>query len=416
MRRALALLLTLPLLGLAATLVPPASAGETFYRVVRELDSRFDAAGYTCTGEPAAAPTIRIGLSEVHVRGQGSMLVRSGADTTAAPLLVDPAKPSKVSWYAWPTEGADPHGLWRVEMNDDVLTSDPLPLAPRSWNRLWLADATLHSGDWSGTIADYIAEFGKGEHWKVGLLTGDCLGSPEVRLDAIGTRTSTFDFEARTWLTLKVADPSGNRWTLLDYGDPFQVVVGAHRWDAAADRARSVADARVTFLRRWAGTHRWTPVAHLHTADNGRVALEGVAKRAAYWRAVWHRSPEPVPSPDSYQGSTVVFSLPVVDGRRCQVAEDAPLTCARVTVSRGRVVLSGHARPGGSAIVHLRTYPDETMGEPLVHKQTRLDHNGRWRIAFSTGSRDELFAVVDADATSRRNWTNFSARIPLRVR
>lgn len=413
MRRALALLLVVPLLGLAPGWVSPALGGETFFRVVRELDVRFDVAGFTCAGEPSTAPTARIGVSDIHVGGQGSLLLRSAAGTLGGTLLVDPAKPSRVVWHAWPVAGTDPRGVWRVEMNGDVLSSDPVPLAPGTWTRTGVNDLTLHNGDWSGTIDDYIAQFGKGDHWKVGLLTGDCLDSAEVRLDAIGTRTATYDFEARSWLTLRIAARADA--TLLEYGDPFDVVVRANRWDTDADRARRVEGARVTFLRRWADGHTWKHIAAARTGTDGRAVLHQVSHRRAYWRAVWHRSPAPVPSDRVYQGSDVAFSPPYVDGRRCRYVDDYPLTCARVTVSRGRVVLSGRGRPGGSAVVHLYLYRDESFGEPLLHRQDRLDRHGRWRIAFPTGSRHELFAQLGAKPTSDRNWVTYNPGIPLRV-
>lgn len=416
MRGGSLLLTALALVG-AVVVVSPARAGDTYYQEVRELDGRFDVAGYSCTGEPAAAPTTRIGLSDVHVRGQGSMLVRSAAATLAAPMLVDQRKPSKVLWYAWPTGGTDPRGEWRVEMNGAVLTSEPLALTPRSWNRLWLDDATLHSGDWSGTISEYIAEFGKGGHWKVGFLTGDCLGSPEVRLDAIGTRLATFDFEARSWLDVKVLNEDGSRWLSVRYGEPFRVVARANRWDSAADQGRPVEGARVVFERRWAGTRTWRPVAHERTAADGRAVLEGVSHRAAWWRAVWRRSPEPVPSEESYQGSDTVWSLPLVNGRRCTADGDPALACTTVTVRSGRVVLSGHARPGGSAIVHLYLYDGPSMsGLPLLHQQVRLDRDGHWRIAFATGDHDRLYARLDTEQTTKRHWPGLVLSVPLRVR
>ena len=410
------LLLTALALVATAVVVSPARAGDTYYQVVRELDGRFDVAGYTCTGEPAAAPTTRIGLSDEHVRGQGSMLLRSAADTAAAPMLVDQRKPSKVLWYVWPTGGTDPHGQWRIEMNGDVLTSDPVSLTPRSWNRLWLDDFTLHTGDWSGTISDYVAEFGKGHHWEVGLLTGDCLGSPEVRLDAIGTRLATFDFEARSWVDLKVLDQDGSRWLSVGYGEPFRVVARASRWDAAADRGQPVAGARVVFERRWAGTHTWKPVAQDRTAATGRAVLEGVSHRAAYWRAVWHRSPEAVPSEEAYQGSDTVWSLPLANGRRCTADGDPALACTPVTVPAGRVVLSGRARPGGSAIVHLYLYEGRSMsGLPLLDKQVRLGRDGHWRLAFATRDHDRLYARLDTEQTTKRHWPGLLLSVPLRV-
>ena len=416
MRGGSLLLTALALVG-TAVVVSPARAGDTYYQEVRELDARFDVAGYTGTGEPAAAPTTRIGLSDVHLRGQGSMLVRSAAGTVGAPMLVDQRKPSKVLWYAWPTGGTDPLGQWRVEMNGDVLTSDPLPLTPQSWNRLWLDDATLHAGDWSGTISEYIAEFGKGDHWKVGLLTGDCLGSPEVRLDTIGTRLATYDFEARTWVDLEVLNRTGSRWTSIKYGEPFRVVARANRWDSDADHGRPVEDARLVFLRRWAGTHTWKPVAHARTDTDGRVVLEQVSRRAAYWRAVWHRSPAPVPSEHVDQGSDTVLSLPAVNGQRCTATGDWPSDCARVTVSPGRVVLTGRGSPAGSAVVHLWLYDGRTLGGPLLlHRQDRLGSDGRWRIAFSTGTHDELYARLGARPTSKRHWASFVGSVPLSVR
>ncbi len=415
MRRALALLLAVPIIGLAPVLAPPA-AGETYYHVVRALDDRFDVAGYTCAGEPAAAPTARIGVSEVHLSGQGSMLVRSARDTVGAPMLVDPRKPGKVAWNAWPFEGADPQATWRVEMNGDVLTSDPIALTPNSWNHLYLPDATLHDGDWSGTIADYIAQFHKGRHWKVGLLTGDCLGSPQVRLDEIGTRQFTYDFEARSWVTLKVVNKDGTQWGTVRYGEPFRVIARANRWDQEAGHGHPVADARLAFQRRWAGTHRWTTVARERTGRTGRVVLPQLSERAAYWRAVWQRSPQPVPSDEAYQGSDVVYSRPAVNGTPCTPrSEEQPWDCARVTVPAGRVVVSGRAEPGGSGRIHLWVY----AGDPrqlVTQDEAPIGADGRWRFAFSTADHDALSVDLDGRQTSKRHWAGPVGQIPLTVR
>lgn len=415
MRRALALLLAVPLLGPTLRTAPPAVAGDTSYEVVRELDSRLDVSGFTCAGEPGAAPTVRIGLSDVRVHGQGSMLLASAPDTTSAPMLVDRVKPSTVGWYVWPTSGTDPRGTWRVEMNGEVLSSDPIALTPGAWNRLRLPDAPLRTDGWAGTISQYISEFGKGEHWRIGFLTGGCLDSPEVRIDAIGTRLDTFDFEARTWVGLRVVDGAGAPGS-LDHGEPFRVVARAHRWDATADRGRSVAGAHVVFLRRWAGTRAWRPVAHRTTDRHGRAVVDGTANRSAEWRAVWRRDPEPVPSEDVRQSSDIVFSLPSVEGRRCTPAADERFRCEPARVSAGRVVLSGRARPGGSAVVHLYLYADERLGEVLLHKQDRLDRDGRWRIAFSTRAYDEAYARLWPRATTRRHSPGVLRSVPLVVR
>lgn len=416
MRRALALLLAVPIVGLAPLLASPA-AGETYYHVVRALDDRFDVAGFTCTGEPAAAPTARIGVSDVHLGGQGSMLVRSAPDSVGAPMLVDPRKPGKVAWNVWPTEGADPQARWRVEMNGDVLTSDPIALTPRSWNNLYLPDATLHAGDWSGTIADYIAQFHKGQHWRVGLLTGDCLGSPEVRLDEIGTRQFTYDFEARSWVMLKVLNKDGTQWGTVRYGEPFRVIARANRWDPKAGHGHPVADAHLAFQRRWAGTHRWRTVARERTGDTGRVVLPSVSERAAYWRAVWHRSPQPVPSDMAYQGSDLVYSVPLVNGTPCtpRSEEEQPWSCARMTVPAGRVVLSGHASPGGAGRIHLYVYAG-TSRELVSEDEVPIGDNGHWRVAFPTAGHDALTVALYGRQTTKQHWAGPVGQIPITVR
>jgi hypothetical protein len=87
-----------------------------------------------------------------------------------------------------------------------------------------------------------------------------------------------------------------------------------------------------------------------------------------------------------------------------------------VKVPAGRVVLSGRARPGGSAIVHLYLYDGPSMsGLPLLEKQVRLGRDGHWRIAFATGDHDRLYARLDTEQTSKRHWPGLLLSVPLRV-
>lgn len=279
MRRGLGICL---LALLAPLLGTPAEAGDNTYVVVRAVDE-LALIGQTCAGEDADPPETRIGLSRSRVVGHGSLALTTAADAVGGLLVSQPRPLRGVRYWASTPAGGAPQGRWHVEVNDDVLTSDPIDLQAGRWDRYDLADATLTDGDgWTGSIEEYIAEFGKGHRWSVGLLTGGCLGSPEVRLDAIGTRRAQYDFEARVWLTIEAEGGT--------------VSARAWKYDARNNRTEPVSDARVTLLRRGPQDGHFHPAHTARTDDRGRVSLRVNASRETSWRATWQRRPQNVPS------------------------------------------------------------------------------------------------------------------------
>lgn len=414
MRRILALLLAVPLAALAGAVTAPAHAGDTTYVVVRALESsldRFDRSSFDCAGEPAGGqPGLTLKVSPIHVHGQGSLLVRGAPDYQSGLMLRSPAKPRTIDWPVYPLTGEAPQARWRVEMNDDVLTSDPIPLERDTWNALHVDEATLSDGaGWTGTIEDYIAEFGKGDSWRVGLLTGGCLDSREVRIDAIGARQVTYDFEPRNWVVLTATTTDGRDGTLVDYGDRFRLTARANHYDLGSDSSHRVDGTRLVFQRRWAGSPRWRTVTSRTTDERGVATVSGTADRAAYWRVVWRRSDTTIPSDPAYQGSKVVLSKPSANGERCRIEGPGyPRTCRPIRVDRGRVVLSGTARPGGSAII------DVEAGDST--REVRVDRRGHWRATFPTDDTDRLTVEVRVRSASPKHFASGGWVLPLRVR
>jgi hypothetical protein len=416
MRRTLIFIAALPLLG-SGLFAAPAHAGDDHYVPVRGLDDRFEVVGWDCAGAAAAAPAGKIGESAGPRPGRGGARVTPAADTLGGLLVRDPHPLRGVQYLVnvIASDTATPQGRWRVEVNGDVLTSDPVRLDRDSWTRVWLSDATLHGPDgWTGSIEDYLAEFGKGAHWSAGLLTGPCLDSDEVRLDGIGTRHALYDFEPRTWLTLRVREDGPPYDGRLDAGDPFVVQARAHRWDVAAGRAVLVRDADIVLQRTLFPKSSWETITHAAT-------WRGTADRSAYWRATWQRPDGAIRTAGTRQTSYAHASDPKVDGRRCSPDPDVlplPPTCRTVTVDAGRVVFSGTGTPPRSSKIRVDVRTDSFDGPLLSRQGANLGRDGRWRVAIDTGTHDHLYVQVNVLATSDRHelMGGGTMRFPLAVR
>jgi hypothetical protein len=416
MRRALALLLVVPLACLGGTLTTPARAGDNTYVVVRALDDRFEEVGETCAGEPAGPPELAIGLSDIHYRGQGSMRV-SAVDTLGGVLVEQPKPLRGVMWPVWtPADSAMPQGQWRVEMNGEVLASTAVDLTPGAWQRVDLEDAVLSNGSgWTGSIEDYVAEFGKGDTWAAGFLTGGCLASPEARVDVVGTRKAGYDFEARTWVSVRVRGPNGGNGATLASGQRFVLTATAQRYSLDTDTAQPVEGAHLRLLRRWSGIRDWEGVLAVRTGPDGVARFAARALRASWWRAVWIREPNDVPSDPAFQSSNVVLGDPAADGAPCRLRPSTfPPTCRTITVDRGTVTLSGSGRPPGAATLRAQVHAGGPDGPVIATKTVRLRQHG-WTIDVATGARDRLTVEVTAQATSRRHFVSGTWLLPLRV-
>lgn len=412
-RRA-ALALTAPLVLGAALLAAPASAGDDHYITVRALDDRFEVVGQTCAGDPGDLPDVRIGASDLTWRGRGSARVTAAPETTGGLLVRDPRPLHGAQYIVRATTGDAPTAQWRVEVDDDVLLSDPVHLERDAWLRVWLDDAVLHGPDgWTGSIDDYLAEFGKGDHWAAGLLTGPCLDSDEVRLDGIGARHDLYDFEPRTWTTVQVREDGPPYDGRLDAGDPFVVRGVAHRWDVRSDSAVRVPGADVVLQRRWSGpTTAWRTVTHAGT-------WHGTADRSASWRAVWHQPGGDVPSTEQLQTSWADASEPLVDGRRCRQDPDVlpfPPTCKTVRVG-DTTTFSGAGSPPGAVRAEVTVRTGDFDGPVVEQHRTTVGRGGHWRISVDTSGHDRLYAEVTTSPTSSRHELGtHRVRFPLQAR
>ncbi|HEU5038963.1 MAG TPA: hypothetical protein VFT70_18290 [Nocardioides sp.] len=414
MRRALAVLLAVPLVGLVPALTPPAVAGDDHYVAVRALDDRFTVVGEDCAGADGALPTVRIGASDTTWRGEGSARVTAPADTVGGLMVHDPHPLRGVQYGVDAVTGRAPQGRWRVEANGDVLTSDPVDLSRGDWSRVWLEDAVLHGPDgWTGSIEDYIAQFGHRGHWSAGLLTGPCLGSGEVRLDGIGTRHTLFDFEPRAWVTVRVGEAGPRYDGAITAGERFVVRAVAHRWDVATDRAERVRGADLVLQRRWTGTKRWRTVARIGT-------WHGTSDRSASWRAAWHRPTEVIRSGTDQQPSWAEASEPVVDGHRCHHDPDVlpfPPTCKPIRVAAGTVTITGTGGPPGAVRAKVTVRTGDFDGPRLTTRRAVVGRDGGWRVTVDTGSHDHLYLLVTTSPTSpRHELVTEDLRFPLEVR
>jgi hypothetical protein len=282
MRGGSLLLTALALVG-TAVVASPARAGDDHYVPVRALDDRLTVVGEDCAGGSGAAPDVKIGASDKPYHGRGTARLTTAADSLGG-LLVHDLRPLRGVRYAVrPLAGEAPQGTWRAEVNGDLLTSDPVDLTPGRWSVVWLEDATLHGPDgWTGTIDDYVAAFGHHGHWTAGLLTGGCLGSSDVRLDSVGTRHTLYDFEPRTWVTIRVREDGPPYDHAIDPGDPVVVRAAAHRWNVRTDSAETVRGADLVLQRERELGSGWRTVTHGAT-------WHGHADHAAWWRTVWRR-------------------------------------------------------------------------------------------------------------------------------
>ena len=416
MRHGLLIASTLALLG-AGLVVAPASAGDDHWVAVRAIDDRFEVVGQDCSAQPADPPTVKVGVSDVHARGRGSASVTTADDTLGGVLVRDPRPLHGVFYHVWTAAGDDPaSGQWRVDLNGDTLLSDPVHLEREQWSSVALDDAVLHGPDgWRGSIDEYLAAFGKGDHWTAGLLTGSCLNTGEVWLDGIGTRRALYDFEPRTWVTVRVSEAGPPYDGSIDAGDRFVVRGVAHRWDTRTDSAVSVPGADILLQRQWRAPEApWRTVVHAAT-------YRGTAYRSALWRAVWHRPSGSIPSDYAYQSSVAHASDARVDGRPCRPDPDVvplPPTCKTMRVDAGTVTFSGTGDPPGTVQATVVAHSGDYDGPVVDQGQAVVGRHGTWQVPIGTGDLDHLYVEVDIEPTSMQHELSGGGRMrfPLEVR
>ncbi|CAB4703485.1 MAG: hypothetical protein F2667_05600 [Actinobacteria bacterium] len=280
MRRPLTVL-AVALLGAglgATTVAAPASAGESIVAPTHGFDpDEWSIRGYDCAGAPAGTTRLDLRATPLAQDGLGALLV-TGTDDSLGGVLrrhVGVALPS-ISTTAYAVEGDDPHGVWRVEIGEHTLISDPVPLLARAWGRYYLRGAVLHEGEWSGSIDEFQREYGISEPWTAGLLTGGCVGSPLTWIDRVYDKQSRFsnDLEPSTWVSLVLVDPSRLR-------------ARVHRAVLETGEVTTPRGARVRLRQVRTADGQVTRTAYRRTDGRGAVTFPVRDRGRATRQAVW---------------------------------------------------------------------------------------------------------------------------------
>lgn len=379
-RRRLAVLTSLLVaLGLVCASPDTASAGTPVgYWSVRHLDAEdWSVRSLDCDLAPSPGATLRLERLDDARQGAGALLVTSGTDRVAGVLRRGSGGMSARVEETVRARGSAPTGRWLFESRGHVLTSDPVPLRPNGWTRVELARATLHEGDWTGTLETFQEEFGT-RAWAAGLLTGDCLGSPAVHVDTLTNgRNHKADFEPPLWLDIEVEGPEAETWDTYDrpYGARTPLVGRMIDVDPAGVEVPQVGK-RLELWRRPAGSARWTRVLRATTDDAGEVRTRRRVTEAA--RYEWRR-------PGGELRSTAVLIRP-------RVAIVARLVGPGVTrrgeewrVPAGRrLTLVGRIWPSYSPV-------DVELFDYFPERVVRPDRHGRFGVllpALRPGSAD----------------------------
>ena len=421
MRRLAALSLVAPLLAAPLALggsTGPAAAGAPHRTVFHGLPADdWSIRSFDCSGAEAAAPTLALEDTSVRTTGAGSLAVEAGPDAIGGVLLRSSINLERLVYPVHADADADadaaPRAVWRAEVGDHVLTSDPVDLAVGAWTDLRLADATLHEGAWSGTIHDWIDRFGPAGSWTAGVLTGGCLDSDRVHVDDVHGNHYFYDLEPSDWLSVRTGSRHPLPWiTETLHAQRFRIPVRAFHADLLSGDPQEVADARIVLERRPRGAQRWGEVARTRTDVDGRAAFTRTAQRSATYRAVWRRHGAKVARAETAAPARLRIGLPRVDGRVCPYAYtdvvswyppgDTDFTLCDPVTARGRTLrVTGTLRPsGGTVWVRL----GERDGRDRMHwtrPRLRPGADHRWSTRFRV--RPGHSYVLDvADRGTRR--------------
>lgn len=288
---ALALSTALVAAFLAAATTTPALAGPPYkYTSYHHLaPSMWELVSYDCGGADDTGTALRLGRFELRTRGSGSLRVTSDQSYGGALLRSD--RPG-LSSLVYPTYavGDDPHGIWRVEVGDHVLLSDPVALDTEAWTMAALDGVVLHEGDWSGTASDFQDQFGVAETYTAGLMTGGCLNSGTAYVDTVTRQRDhkiVRDLEPSMWGSIAWSAPDG---LPLGPGDPIRLRTRVVRESLTGDTRIGVQAARMELWRQYLHGD-WTKVTIEWTDARGLAQVRLPATRSArfQWRWANHR-------------------------------------------------------------------------------------------------------------------------------
>ncbi len=381
MHRLLALLLLLPGAVVAAVLAaPPAEAGAPTHTDVHGFSPEFwGLRSYDCAGTPDDGTTYRLEATPIRTDGSGSLRVETGPDSVGGALYSDTRFLRSLSYPVYGVTGSNPHARWHIEIGDHVLESDPIPITLGDWTTLDLLDVTLHEGDWSGTIDDWTAANGTPDQWTGGILTGGCLGSPQVQIDEPRTKWFIEDLEPSDWSTFTLTLPYGKFPSSFPvYGDSFELVARVRHTDLETGETTPVPDARVELSRRF-GQGRWQPLDTLRTDDSGNASYTTRALRSADYRARVSKAGRPTKVAVVDIPAYLDLARPRINGKPCRETtyDDS---CGKQHILSNTFTLSGRLAPGGQVVAQIARVDATTN----AHRKQRVtvDERGHWSASF----------------------------------
>jgi len=270
----------------AATTAPSAAGPPYTYTAYHSLrPSLWKLVSYDCAGAADHGTRLKLGRFAILRRGDGSLRVTSDASYGGALLRSDRKGLSSLNYPVYSTGSDHPTGVWRVEVGDHVLVSDPVNLKADGWSEALIVDIDLHEGDWTGTTDDFQAEFGTAESYTAGFLTGGCLGTPTAYFDTV-TRQRVHrivrDLEPSTWASI--------RWSTAGDGGPIRLRTRLLHESITGQVKAGIPDARMELWRRYLH-HEWKRVLTRTTDDDGAARARVKAGRTArfQWRWAGHR-------------------------------------------------------------------------------------------------------------------------------
>jgi hypothetical protein len=263
--------------------------------------------------------------------------------------------------------GDDPHGIWRVEVGDHVLLSDPVALDTGAWTMAALDGVVLREGEWSGTASDFQDQFGVAETYTAGLMTGGCLDSATAYVDTVTRQRAhkiVRDLEPSVWASITWGSPQSGT---LTYGDQIRLRTRLVRENLTGDHVYGIVSAHMELWRQYLH-RRWEKVTTVRTDGVGKAGATVVAGRSA--RFQWRRTDGTAISDRLVTRTTLELSRVRVVGHPGD----------EVTLPRGkRIVVRGWATPGvGPVEVELFRFATVTS----VFERARPDGEGRWQVSF----------------------------------
>lgn len=366
--------------GTAAT----ATTSQPGFVIFRHLPAdSWSVRSLACDLTPSPGAQLRPARVTDAARGSGALVVTSGAGRIAGALRLGPGGLADVVTQTVRATGEVPTGLWRYESSGHVLTSDPVALDRDRWTTVNLAEATLHEGSWTGTLADFRDQFGR-HAWAAGLLTGDCLGSPTTQVDTVLNGRRFADFEPPLWLDVDVSGSQARNATTYDVAYRTRATITARMIDVdpkGADVPQS--GKRLELWRRPAGRSRWTRVLRGTTNQAGVVRARSRVTVVARYQ--WRRPGGELRSATVLVRPKVAITARIV-GHGVSV-EDGHW---QVPTGRGTTVI-GRIRPA-------RSTTTVAAGRYLSERALPTDRRGRFRIVLPALRAGDFEVRIDSSA------------------